>query len=197
MNVKSSLIAIVFLLCSLYAEADDSLSHAISQDQEHAKSSEISIEVGALIFIGLDFRVFYRQIDSPWVFGLRYLDIEDDFVNESVVGAPEDSSDKLHTQTYGIYFDYLFNTQANTGSFYLTGALFKTTQTLKCYSESDSDSAFAPYFGGGWRGSLGDHFGYDIGLLLSPFVKLETATSTCSNESSGAFDIDLGLIIKF
>ncbi|MGB5965655.1 MAG: hypothetical protein WBF77_09030 [Sulfurimonadaceae bacterium] len=197
MKVNSFLIAIILLLSFSHAVADEYLPDSINHDKEYADKPEIGIEIGALIFIGLDFRVYYRKSDSPWVFGVRYLDIEDDFMNESVAGLPEEESDKEYTKRYGIYFDYLFNRQTNTGSFYLTGALYKTTQTIECYSESGSDSAIGPYFGGGYRGSFGDHFGYDIGLHLSPFVKLEPTTSNCSSKSDGDFDANLGLIIKF
>jgi len=185
------------LLCFSDALADDSRSESTDQDKQHTDTSEIGIGIGILIFLGPDFRIFYRQSDSPWVFGLRYLDYEDDFVNESAAGLPGDESDREYTKRFGIYVDYLFTTQPDEGSFYLTGALFKTTKTIECFSESDSDSGTGPYFGGGYRGSFGEHFGYNIGLLLSPFVKLEQTTSDCSSESDADFDLNVDLIFKF
>lgn len=191
------LIAIILLLCFSHAVADDSLSESMNHDKQHADTSEIGIGIGALIFIGADFRIFYRKSDSPWVIGIRYLDIEDDFMNESEAGLPDEGSDKAYTKRFGIYFDYLFNSEANAGSFYLSGALYRTTKTIKCYDESDSDSATSPFFGGGYRGSFGDHFGYNIGLLLSPFSNFELTTSTCSSKESGDFDLTADLIFKF
>jgi len=183
MRSLQPLVVTILLLCFSHAIANDSLSEPMDQDKQHADTSEIGIGIGVLIFLGPDFRIFYRQTDSPWVFGIRYLDIEDDFVNESAVGLPGDESDREYTKRAGIYFDYLFTTQADAGSLYLTGALYKTTKTLECLSESDSDSATGPYFGGGYRGSFGEHFGYNIGLLFSPFAKLEATTTDCSSES--------------
>ena len=197
MTVKRFWISLVLLLSCLNATATDSLSESINHDKEHADKFEIGLEVGALVFIGLDFRVYYRRVESPWVFGIRYLDIDDDFINESEAGLPEEESDREYTKRYGISFDYLFNTQTNADSFYLTGAIYKTTLTIKCNAESDSDSAIGPYFGGGYRGSFGDHFGYDVGLHISPFVTLTPTTSSCSSESNSDFDVNLGLIVKF
>lgn len=190
-------VVVMLMLCFSHATADDSLSETSDQDKQHAEKPEIGIGVGILIFLGPDFRIFYRQSDSPWVFGLRYLDYEDDFVNESAAGLPGDESDREYTKRFGIYVDYLFNTQADAGSFYLTGALYKTTKTLECFSETDSDSGTGPYFGGGYRGSFGDHFGYNVGLLFSPFVKLEATTTDCSSETNIDTDLNVDLIFKF
>lgn len=169
---------------------------SINHDKQHTDKPEIGLEIGTLVFIGADFRIFYRKPDSPWVFGIRYLDIEDDFVNESAFGFPSDDSDKEYTERYGIYLDYLFNKRPNAGSFYLSAALFQTEITIKCNSESDSDSATSPYFGGGYRGSFGDHFGYNVGVLVSS-TDFEQTTSTCSNKSTSDIDVNLGLTFKF
>ncbi len=198
MKVNSFFIVLMLLLSSLHMTANDSSTDLTEETEEHTARSEIGIEVGALIFLGADFRAYYRQLDSPWAVGIRYLNIEDDFVNESAAGLPEEGSDREYTKRFGIYVDYLFDKQPDTGSFYLTGSLYKTTKTIECFSESASDSAIGPYIGGGYRGSFGEHFGYDIGLHLSPFVKLNTATTSgCSSESNGDFDINAGLILKF
>jgi len=107
MRSLQPLVVTILLLCFSHAIANDSLSGPTGQDKQHEDTSEIGIGVGILIFLGPDFRIFYRQSDSPWVFGLRYLDINDDFMNESAVGLPADESDKEYTKRFGIYFDYL------------------------------------------------------------------------------------------
>jgi len=179
------------------ARADDASSESINQDTIDTDRAEMGIEIGALIFLGPDFRIYYHQSDSPWVFGIRYLDIEDDFVNESAVGLPGDESDREYTKRSGVYVDYLFSDQPDTGSFYATGALYKTTITIECNSVSDSDSATSLYIGGGYRGSFGKNFGYNLGLQFSPFVSMEQTTPYCSQTSDGDIDLNVDLIIKF
>ena len=179
------------------AIADDSPSESINQVYQQAGKYETGMEIGVLIFLGADFRLFYREYDSPWVFGMRYLNIKDDFINESAAGFPNDESDKQYTKRAGIYLDYLFINRANAGSYYLSGALYQTTKKIECDSESDSDSATSLYFGGGYQGSFGSQFGYKIGVLLSPFVSLEHNTTICSSEESGDFDLDVSLTFKF
>ena len=175
---------------------EDAVSDSISQKEQYKATSEKGIEIGALIVIGVDFRVFYRKLDSPWLFGFRYLDTEDDFVNESVVGLPGDESDRELKTTSGLFINYLFNHQEDR-SFYVSGALYNTTNEIQCGSESASDSATSLYFGGGYRKFMGEHLGFKIGLLMSPFVDFEQTTSTCSSESNGDIDLDLSLVIRF
>jgi len=180
-----------------FAIADTSQSETVIHDKQLAASNETGVEIGILIFLGPDIRLFYHQHDTPWVFGFRYLDIKDDFINETAVGFTNDESDKLYTKTVGIYTDYIFNNRADTGSFYASGALYQTTKKLKCYAETDSDSATSLYVGGGYQRSFRNQFGYKIGVLFSPFVNLEQSTAVCSNEEGGDFDLDVGLTYKF
>jgi len=191
------LIVIIINICISFANADSSQSQTASHNNQQAGWKESGVQLGVLIILGPDIRLFYQQQKSLWVFGIRYLDIKDDFVNESVVGFPDDKSDKLFTKTVGIYTDYVFNNQANSGSFYASGALYQTTKKLKCDSITDSDAATALYFGGGYQGTFSSHVGFKIGLLFSPFVNLKQNTDVCSNEESGDIDVDVGLTYKF
>lgn len=175
---------------------DDSLLDSNLDDEEYKLDSELGIELGALIIIGADFRVFYRGLNSPWLFGLRYLDTEDDFVNEGYAGLPNDESDKELKTTTGVFVNYLFD-HLEDNSFYLSGALYETTEEIQCWGESASDSATSLYFGGGYRGFWGEHLGFKLGLLVSPFVDLEPMTSTCSSSSNNDIDLDVSLVFKF
>ena len=192
-----SLAIIMLSICFASSRAEDTQSESINQDTRAADKAEMGIEIGALVFLGPDFRLFYRKSGSPWLFGIRYLDIDDDFVNESFVGLPSDESDRQYTKRSGVYVDYLVSDQPNTGSFYASGALYKTTITIECNSVSDSDSATSLYIGGGYRGRFGDNFGYNIGVTFSPFVSFEETTPYCSQTSDGDFDLNVDLIIKF
>ena len=53
--------------------------------------------------------MFYHESGVPWLIGLRYLDIKDDFINESAAGLPNDEADKEYTKRVGLCFDYIFN----------------------------------------------------------------------------------------
>lgn len=192
-----SLVAIMLIICFASVRAEDVQSEAENQDKIDTDKSEIGIAVGVLVFLGPDFRIYYHQSESPWVFGVRYLDIDDDFVNESAVGLPGDESDRRYTKRSGVYVDYLFSDKPDTGSFYATGALYNTTVTIECNSVSDSDSATSLYIGGGYRGSFGKNFGYNIGLQFSPFVSMDLTTPYCSETTDGDIDLNVDLIIKF
>lgn len=170
---------------------------AESAAAQNSDVSENGLVLGALIVLGPDFRIYHREADSPILVGFRYLDIEDDFINEGAVGLPGDSSDKEYTTRTGIYADYLFGKQPYSDTHYASVGIFRTSLEIECGSESDEDSAASLYFGGGYRGSFGDHLGYSIGLLFSPFVSLSTTTSTCSSETDGDFDLNVGITYKF
>ena len=198
LNLKFLLLIALFTnTCFSSALADNLQPEPENNANQQSVRSETGIEIGALIFLGPDIRFYYRETDSPWAFGIRYLDIEDDFIYEPAVGFSNDESDKLFTKTVGIYADYLFNNSAGAASFYASGALYKTTKTLECFSETDSDSAISLYFGGGYQGAFSNQIGYKVGMLISPFVNFEQSVSGCSNEESSDFDLDVSLIFRF
>lgn len=167
---------------------------AVAQNPD---APENGIELGALIFLGPDFRIYHREANSPVLIGFRHLDIKDDFINEGAVDLPDDPSDKEYTTRTGVYADYLFGNQPYSDAYYVSAGIFHTTLEIECASESDDDSATSLYFGGGYRGSFGDHFGYTIGLLFSPFVSLSPTTPTCSSEIDGDIDLNVGITYKF
>ena len=191
------LTVIVLVIFSSAAMADDFQSEPKHHVDQQSARNETGIEIGILIILGADVRFFYRQSDSPWVVGFRYLDIKDDFVNEYAADLPNDESDKMYTKRAGIYADYIFNSRTGSGSFYASSAMFQTTKKLECYSETDSDSATSLYFGGGYQGTFKGQFGYKAGILFSPFVNLEQDTGECSNDEGGDFDLDVGLTFTF
>ena len=201
-NVILVVLAFTWVSCAIaeepLSETTDNVTQSVSNlhEEQYEVNSEKGIEVGALIVIGADFRIFYRELDSPWLFGFRYLNTEDDFVNEGAVGLPNEESDRELRNTSGVFLNYLFD-HLDDNSFYLSGALYNTTVELQCWGESASDSATSIYFGGGYRRFWGDHFGFKLGLLVSPFVDLEPTTSTCSSTSNSDIDLDVSLVIKF
>ena len=151
------LIAITLNICFSYAIADDSASDLINQEEQHADNSEIGIEIGVLTTVGSDYRISYRKLDTPWIFGFRYLDTKEGFINDAAFGLTPDDSDQVYTKRTGLYVNYFLNWPDNE-SFYLSGALYNTTLRLECGFESDSDSAASIYFGGGYQGNLGNGF---------------------------------------
>jgi len=202
MRLLTATILTVYFSCAIaeepLSETTDDVTQSVSNlhEEQYEVNSEKGIEVGALIVIGADFRIFYRKLDSPWLFGFRYLNTEDDFVNEGAAGLPNEESDRELRNTSGVFLNYLFD-HLDDNSFYLSGALYDTTVELQCWGESASDSATSIYFGGGYRGFWGDHFGFKLGMIVSPFVDLEPTTSTCNTTSNSDIDLDVSLVIKF
>lgn len=178
------LVTIGVVVCSSPAHAADAVSET--------GGAEIGIEVGALTIIGADLRLSYRETDSPYQFGIRYLNIKDDFINETSVGFPGDESDKVYTRRTGVYVNYLFS-----NSFYLAGAFYNTTTELECGPDSDSESKAGIYFGGGLQGRWTDRFGYNVGLLISPMAGSDLNTTNCSSESDADFDVHVSLFYLF
>lgn len=178
------------------AIAEEDQSELTNNQNQSIHTSETGVEIGALFLIGVDLRIFYRKMGSPWLYGFRYLDIKDDFINESYAGLPNDESDKEYTNRVGFYFNYLFN-HSYDKSFYLGGAIYNSMNKIECASESDSDSTLGIYFGGGYRGRLGKSLGYKLGMLLSPFVSHDLNTSICSSESDMDIDVNASLVFTF
>lgn len=167
-------------------------SSAYINDAHGADDYEVGIELGALVIIGTDLRVSYREVGSPYQFGIRYLNIKDDFINESAVDLPNDESDKVYTRRTGFYMNYLFS-----NSFYVAGAFYNTTTELECGPESDSESKAGIYFGGGLQGRWTEHFGYNVGVLVSPMAGTDLKTTYCSSESDADFDVHASVFYTF
>lgn len=178
------------------ARAEEPVSDENNPEGADVDDTEVGLELGALIILGADFRVYYRKLDSPWLYGVRFLNIEDDFINESAAGLPGSDSDREYTRRTGFYASYLLDHNSDE-SFYFSGALYNTKLKIKCGGESNSDSTTTPYFGGGFQGRWENNIRYNIGLLLAPFANLETSTTLCSSESSGDLDLDASLILEF
>jgi hypothetical protein len=178
------------------AYASETSPQVNNSELANAEGPEFGIEIGALTLLGTDLRFFFRQPDSPWIVGFRFLDIEDDFMNEWAVGVPGDDSDREFTKRSGLYLDYLFDETGNE-SFYVSGAIYRTETTVVCSLGEGSDAASSLYFGGGFRKKWNAHIGYNIGLLLSPFVDLAVDANDCSSESEGDFDLNASLLFSF
>ncbi len=172
------------------------LMSANAKDQPIENRGIFSIEVGALVVLGADFQIYYRREGEPLLFGFRYLETEDDFVNEAYLGLPGDDSDKEFITRSGPFIRYLFSPEANE-SYYLSAALFKTTEKIECGAVSNEDSATSPYFGGGYMGWADQTVSYNIGFMLAPSANLEVDAGGCESESDGGFDLSLGLALNF
>ena len=178
------------------AYASETSPQVNNSELANAEGPEFGIEIGALTLLGTDLRFFFRQPASPWIVGFRFLDIEDDFINEWAVGVPGDDSDREFTKRSGLYLDYLFDETGNQ-SYYVSGALYRTETRVVCSLGEGSDSASSLYFGGGFRKKWNAHLGYNIGLLLSPFADLSVDANNCSSESEGDFDLNASLLFSF
>ena len=201
LKTKLSILIAKFLLIPgclstplVYAAETSSKSNDL--EIPNSEDLEIGIEIGVLTLLGSDFRFFIRQTDSPWVIGYRFLDIEDDFINEGAVGLSDDDSDREFTKRTGPYVAYLFN-EASSESYYISAAFYDVETRVKCSLGEDSDSTTSLYFGGGFQKKWSSGLGYNIGLLLSPTADLSVDANNCSSEGEGDFDLNASLFFTF
>ena len=160
-------------------------------DREKSTPGEFGIEIGALTFVGTDLQLFYRITDSPWMIGYRYLDYEDDFISIDA-----DNTDRETLTLSGPFVRYLLS-PGRGESWYLAGGLYRATQKIECFGVSDEDSASGPFFGGGRMGRRDTVLSYNIGLMLSPAMSLQTDTGDCSSESNGSIDAVASMMFIF
>lgn len=185
------------LLFAAFAGEFDTLASNTETTSSSAMSREISppgefgIEVGMLTFVGVDLHLFYRLTGSPWMIGYRYLDYEDDFIAYDF-----DNTDKENLTLQGPFVRYLFSPE-RTQSWYLAGALYRATQQIECFGLGDEDNASGPFFGGGFMGRRDSVLSYNIGLMFSPAISLETDTGDCSSQSDGSVDAILSMMFVF
>jgi len=193
-NTMKTIYSVIFVSLSTFSM----MSSADAQQSGEASPGigEFGIEIGAFIFLGSDFQVFYRPKDSQWVFGYRRLETEEDFFDEAAFGFAGDDSDTETLSKSGPFLRYLFDPE-RPDTYYLSGALFKSTQKIECGAATDEDSANSIYLGGGFMGRRDQTIGYNFGILIAPGETLETNTPLCSIESEGGFDINLSLVFRF
>lgn len=174
------------------------ITEPLSTNTENNPQSELGfgVEIGALSFLGTDLRLTYHQPDTPWSYGLRYLNIKDNFINEAQVGLPGDASDKIYTIRSGVFLNYNVG-MVGTNTFYLSGALYQVTEKIICGGESASDSGSGIYFGAGFNKRWPGGFGYNLGLLITPMVQLSETTPNCSNDTGGDIDINASVTYTF
>lgn len=156
---------------------------------EHSK---IGLEIGAFIFLGPDFHIFYRPAGSQWMFGYRYLEYTEDFEFYGI------ETDEETNTISGPFIRYLFEPNQNQ-SYYLGAAVYEWKQELECKTleGTDEDSITSIFVGGGYMGGQNQWIGYNLGLLLAPWASLSTEAGGCSSETDGGLDINASIMISF
>jgi hypothetical protein len=144
---------------------------------------------------GADLLLDWRAEGSPWSFGFRHVQWQDTsrdpFTHRAL-------SDTLETRT-GPLVTYRFRPRAR-GSWYLAAALYRWTKEERSLLGGDAGraAATAPAVGGGYTRTLGrGGFFWNAGMLLSPGTRLDTRTSTSSEEDRGTFDLLLQAGFRF
>lgn len=189
-------VIVIALIASAPVFAEDASPEQENLELPSKGTVTVGMSIGALTIIGVDLRFTMRETQSPWIFGVRYMDVKDDFINEAAYGLPDDKSDKLYTKKIGVFANYLFRPRAN-HSLYASGAMYSVTKRLVCDSESDSDSTANIYFGGGYQGRWTGGFGYQVGILFSPFNSSTLKTTNCESEENGDIDVNVSLVFGF
>ena len=160
-------------------------------EPEISRSGEAGLEVGALSFLGTDLHLFYRLADSPWMIGFRYLDYEDDFI-----AIDFDDTDRETQTIAGPFVRYLFE-PGRARTWYLAGSIYRVTQKIECRGIIDEDKANGLFFGGGLMGRRDNLVSYNIGLMFSPGMSLNTDNGDCQSETNGGIDGVLSIMFVF
>ncbi|MGD8350899.1 MAG: hypothetical protein PVI79_16760 [Gammaproteobacteria bacterium] len=156
-----------------------------------SRSGELGIEVGALTLVGTDLHLFYRLTDSPWMVGFRYLDYEDDFISNDY-----DDTDRETQTVAGPFVRYLFE-PGRARTWYVAGSVYRVTQKIECRGISDEDEANGLFFGGGLMGRRDRLISYNLGMMFSPGMSLNTDNGDCASETSGGVDAVLSIMFVF
>ena len=159
-----------------------------------SRPARFGIGLGALIAAGgVEVNLYYRPAGSDWVYGFRYLELDDEFI---VNVFDLDTSDREIRTMAGPFARYLFS-PSGPKSFYAGGGLYRVKQEIECELGSDSDSDTGLFLGGGLRGGLDQSLIYDIGIFMSPSINRRTETPDCSSESDGDVDATVSLGFNF
>lgn len=158
-------------------------------------SLRIGIGIFTLAKDGADVLLNYQPDGSHYRIGATYKRWSDIF--------QDPFSGQQHSKTTetkaGLVVDYLFHPETDR-SFFVGGGLLNWSRTetpLLVNAPSGTNSTLDPYIGGGYTGNLGEHGFYNLGMYLSPTAQLSTQTTISSEESSGGFDIQLQIGLKF
>ena len=143
---------------------------------------------------GLDLQADIRPKASHWQAGFKYVHWKDT--------SKDPFTGRVLTETtqtrVGPFVNYLFHPEAS-GTWYLGGSVLRWSkeELALLTNEVGRASTTSPYVGGGYTGTLGRHFYYNLGLTLSPGARLNTQTSVSSEQDSGAFDIQAQVGLRF
>jgi len=161
------------------------------------RAGEFRVGVGVFTFAedGADLLVSYRPEGSRFAWGYRYVrwtdTFEDPFTGNKLT--------KTTSTLDGPVLNYLFRPEAR-GTWYLGVSVLRWSKAERSLitGEVGTGSTTAPFFGGGYTGSIGrSSFYYNAGLFISPGAKVNTSTSVSSEEDSGGFDVQLQLGVAF
>ncbi len=154
------------------------------------RAQEVRVGLGVFTFAksGVDLQADLRPKLSHWQVGFKYVHWIDT--------SRDPFTDRVLTETsqtrVGPFVNYLFRPDAS-GSWYLGGAVLRWSKAeqARFTGEVGRASITSPYLGGGFTGTMGRHFFYNVGLTLSPGARLTTQTSVSSETDSGGFDIQI------
>ena len=167
---------------------------ALAAGRLHGGEFQAAAGLFFLVPEGADVTVAYRPDRSPWSFGLRYVQWRD---TSHDIFTGRSLSHTRETRT-GPLVSYRFRPQAPGGA-YLAVSLYRWTKRETSLVGGDSGTAAttSPAFGGGYSHAMGRHGFWNVGMLLSPGTRLDTHTSTGSEQDSGTFDVLALMGVRF
>lgn len=156
--------------------------------------AEVGLGGGGVGFGGFGAVAYYRSEGSRWRLGAEYGSVS------STTRSP--ASGQALTREKGSMSGIVVHRQFKPGPegrWYAGAALLVWKRKVRVIAngEERSDTDVSPYIGGGWLRRFGKSFFLELGLLGSPWARLDTDTSVSREESRGAADLHVVLGINF
>ncbi len=137
---------------------------------------------------GRDLQVGFLPKNSHWQIGYRYVRWTDTFEDPYTEHELTETTETLH----GPLVNYFFRPHKR-GTWYVGLSVFSWSrnEVSTVTGASDSASILSAFVGGGYTRRMGKHAYFNTAVFIAPWVELKTSTGVSSEDSSGAFDVQL------
>lgn len=156
--------------------------------------AELGLGAGGVGFGGFGALAYYRPEAGRWRLGAEYGAVSS--TSRGPNGGLALTREKGSMSGIVVHRQF---TPGPEGRWYAGAALlaWKRKVRVAATGEERSDTDVSPYFGGGWLRRFGKRFFFELGLLASPWARLNTGTSAGRDESRGAADLHVVLGANF
>lgn len=156
---------------------------------------EIGAGAGFMGFGGLGYMAFVQPRASRWRFGFEASRVPDDVFRDPFTGRP---LTRTRDDFAGVFLHRQF-TPGQAGRWYaaLSYLRWRRTETSLMAGDSSKDSSTDLYLGIGCLVPVLGHGFINFGFGVAPGASMHTKTSTSSDDSGGAADLQFNVGLKF